>query len=89
MLIAFLRVTLPPRQFQEVTMVPLMSLWIPIVLSAVIVFVASSAIHMILTYHKGDFGQVPSEDGVREALRGAETGARPSRRCSTGWCTPS
>ena len=52
-------------------MVPLMSLWIPIVLSAVIVFVASSAIHMFLTYHKGDFGQVPSEDGVREALRGA------------------
>ena len=53
-------------------MVPLMSLLIPIVLSAVIVFIASSIIHMFLPYHKGDFGQVPSEDGVREALRGAD-----------------
>ena len=52
-------------------MVALMSLWIPIVLSAVIVFVASSVIHMFMTYHKGDFGKVPTEDGVREALRGA------------------
>ena len=52
-------------------MVPLMSLWIPIVLSAVIVFIASSVIHMFMTYHKGDFSAVPSEDGVREALRGA------------------
>ena len=45
-------------------MVPLMSLWIPIVLSAMIVFLASSVIHMFLTYHQGDFGQVPSEDAV-------------------------
>jgi len=52
-------------------MVPLMSLWIPIVASAMIVFLASSVIHMFLTYHQGDFGQVPSEDAVREALRGA------------------
>ena len=52
-------------------MVPLMSLWIPIVLSAMVVFLASSVIHMFLTYHQGDFGQVPSEDAVREALRGA------------------
>lgn len=52
-------------------MVPLMSLWIPIVLSAMVVFLASSVIHMFLTYHQGDFRQVPSEDAVREALRGA------------------
>jgi hypothetical protein len=52
-------------------MVPLMSLWIPILLSAVIVFIASSIIHMLLTYHQGDFSEVPSEDSVREALRAA------------------
>jgi len=52
-------------------MVPLMSLLIPILLSAVIVFIASSVIHMFLPYHKGDMGRVPSEEGVREALRGA------------------
>jgi hypothetical protein len=50
-------------------MVPLMSLWLPILLSAVIVFVASSVIHMMLSYHKSDFARVPDEDGVRAALR--------------------
>ncbi len=50
-------------------MVPLMSLWIPILLSAVIVFIASSLIHMVLLYHRTDFGKVPSEDEVMEALR--------------------
>lgn len=50
-------------------MVPLMSLLIPILLSAVIVFVASSIIHMVLPYHRGDFDKVPSEDEVRDALR--------------------
>ncbi len=53
-------------------MVTLMSLWIPIVLAAVVVFIVSSLIHMFLPYHKGDFGQVPAEDAVREALRGAD-----------------
>jgi hypothetical protein len=48
-----------------------MSLWIPILLSAVIVFIASSVIHMLLKYHQGDFRAVPSEDSVREALGGA------------------
>jgi hypothetical protein len=50
-------------------MVPLMSLWIPILLSSVVVFVASSIIHMVLGYHKNDFRKVPKEDGVMDALR--------------------
>jgi len=50
-------------------MVPLMSLWLPIVVSAVIVFVASSIIHMVLTYHRSDFRKLPSEDEVMAALR--------------------
>jgi len=50
-------------------MVPVMSLWLPIVLSAVIVFVVSSFIHMVLPYHKGDLRKVPKEDEVLEALR--------------------
>jgi hypothetical protein len=49
-------------------MVPVMSLWMPILLSAVIVFVASSLIHMVLGYHKNDFRRLPDEDGVLEAL---------------------
>lgn len=50
-------------------MVPLTSLWMPIVLSAVIVFVASAIIHMLLTYHRGDLRKVANEDAVMDALR--------------------
>lgn len=45
------------------------ALWIPIVLSAVIVFVASSVIHMFTPWHKGDYAKVPSQDAVMDALR--------------------
>ena len=51
-------------------MVPLSALWLPIVLSAVIVFVASSIMHMLLPYHKGDYRQIPDEDKVLPVLRG-------------------
>jgi len=50
-------------------MVSLMSLWLPIVLAAALVFVASSIIHMVLGYHNTDFGKVRDEDGVMNALR--------------------
>lgn len=50
-------------------MVPLMSLWMPILLSAVAVFIASSVIHMLLGYHKTDFGRVPDENATLNALR--------------------
>ena len=50
-------------------MVPVMSLWVPILLSAVIVFIASSLIHMVLPVHKNDFKKLPEEDGAMEALR--------------------
>ena len=52
-------------------MVPVTSLWLPILVSAVLVFVASSVIHMVLKYHRNDFGKVPAEDEVRTALRSA------------------
>lgn len=50
-------------------MIPLTSLWLPILLSAVFVFVASSVIHMVLTYHRGDHRRLPAEDQVMAALR--------------------
>ena len=50
-------------------MVPVMSLWMPILVSAVLVFFVSFLIHMVLGYHRADYNQVPSEDGVAEALR--------------------
>ena len=45
------------------------ALWLPIVLSAVLVFVASSVIHMVLKYHNKDYTGLPNEDAVRAALR--------------------
>ena len=50
-------------------MVPLISLWMPIVLAAVLVFVASSLIHMVLKWHQSDYRQVPDEDKLMDAMR--------------------
>jgi hypothetical protein len=50
-------------------MTGLSALWLPIVVSSVIVFVASSLIHMVLPWHKNDYPRVPSEDRVMDALR--------------------
>lgn len=44
-------------------------LWLPILISAVIVFAVSSAIHMMLPWHKNDYRKVPKEDEVMDALR--------------------
>jgi hypothetical protein len=50
-------------------MVTLGSLLVPIVLSAVLVFIASSIIHMVLKYHNKDYSPLPNEDAVRAAMR--------------------
>ena len=52
-------------------MIPLTALWIPILVSAVIVFFASFVMHMLLTYHKSDYRKMPDEDRVTDAIRGA------------------
>jgi len=49
-------------------MIGAFSLWLPILLSAVFVFAASSIIHMVLRYHNSDFKGVPAEDDVMDAL---------------------
>jgi len=50
-------------------MVPLTALWLPIIVAAVIVFVASSIIHMVLPFHRSDYRKLPAEDEVMAALR--------------------
>jgi hypothetical protein len=52
-------------------MVPISSLWLPILASAVLVFVASSILHMVLKYHQSDYRQLPKEAETLAALRGA------------------
>ena len=50
-------------------MIPLLQLLLPIVLSAVAVFLASSVVHMVLPHHRSDFAKIPSEDEVMDAMR--------------------
>ena len=50
-------------------MVELSVLWLPILLSAVIVFVVSSIIHMASPWHKSDYPKLTNEDKVMDALR--------------------
>lgn len=50
-------------------MVTIASLWLPILLAGVLVFIGSSVIHMLLGYHKNDFRPVPDEDAAIAAVR--------------------
>lgn len=47
----------------------LTELWMPILVSAVFVFIVSSITHMVLPYHKSDFKKMDGEDAVMEAMR--------------------
>ena len=48
-------------------MISIASLWLPIVLSAVIVFIASAAVWMLLPHHKGEWKGLPDEEAARAA----------------------
>jgi hypothetical protein len=52
-------------------MISLTQLWMPIVLSAVLVFAASSLIHMVFKWHQSDYRKLANEDEVRAAIRSA------------------
>ncbi len=46
-----------------------MMLLLPILVSAVLVFLVSGFLHMATPWHHGDFKQVPNEDTLADALR--------------------
>jgi hypothetical protein len=51
-------------------MTVLHALWLPILLSSVFVFLASTIIHMVLQgWHKSDYGTLPDEQKVMDAVR--------------------
>lgn len=54
--------------------VGLMSLWLPIVLSALIVFIASSLVWMVVKWHDSDWSKLPDEEAARAALKGVGPG---------------
>ncbi|MGH7635838.1 MAG: hypothetical protein ACRENC_19075, partial [Gemmatimonadaceae bacterium] len=56
------------------TMVFLGHLWLPILLSPVVVFFASFLLHMVLTYHRSDYRGLSNEEGVRAAINAGRAG---------------
>ena len=51
-------------------MISVTELWLPILLSAVFVFVASSILHMVVQIHNGDYKKLPGEEKIMETMRG-------------------
>lgn len=54
--------------------VDLTSLWLPILLSAIAVFIGSSLIWMVIQWHNSDWRKLPDEEAARRALKGAAPG---------------
>ena len=50
-------------------MISVTALLLPTLLSAVLVFIVSSIVHMMTPWHAGDFSKLPNEEGVLAALR--------------------
>lgn len=50
-------------------MMTVLSLWLPILVSAIAVHIASTLIHMVIGYHRNDVKAIPDERRVADALR--------------------
>jgi hypothetical protein len=66
-------------------MISLAQLWLPIVLSAVAVFVSSSLIHTVIKWHASDYWKLPDEEAARAALR--KDAPKPGQY-RVPWCRP-
>jgi len=52
----------------------LSSLWLPILVSAVLVFVVSAASHMLVPYRQREWSAAPDQEALQRAFRGARPG---------------
>ena len=52
----------------------IMTLWLPIIVSAVVTFIAGAVIWMAMPWHKGEWQQTPDEEAVRAALKDCPPG---------------
>lgn len=58
-------------------MVSIAELWLPLLIAAVAVFIASSLIHMVFKWHNNEYFKLANEDEVRAAIR--KGGAGPGQ----------
>lgn len=59
----------------------ILSLWLPILSSAVAAFIAGAVIWMAMPWHKNDWGKTPDEEAVRAALKDCPPGAYTVPNC--------
>ena len=52
----------------------IMTLWLPIIVAAVVAFAAGSVIWMFMPWHKTEWKRTPDEEAVRAALKSASPG---------------
>jgi hypothetical protein len=50
---------------------PFGTLWLPVIVSAVVVWISSAVLHMVAKYHNADYKGLPNEDAVGEVMRKA------------------
>ncbi|MEP7012394.1 MAG: hypothetical protein ABJC13_18900 [Acidobacteriota bacterium] len=65
---------------------PFGSLWLPVVVSAIAVWIVSAILHMVLKYHRADYKRLSNEDGIASAIRGVapSPGIYPIPYCTDG-----
>ena len=61
----------------------ILSLWLPIIVSAVVAFIAGSVIWMAMPWHKGEWRKTPDEEAVRAALKGCAPGMYSVPNCNS------
>lgn len=60
----------------------IMTLWLPIIVSAVVTFIAGAVIWMAMPWHKGEWQQTPNEETVRAALKDCPPGMYTVPNCN-------
>ncbi len=65
---------------------PFGSLWLPVIASAVAVWIVSAILHMALKYHRADYQRLGNEDAIAAAIRAAAPapGIYPIPYCTDG-----
>jgi hypothetical protein len=60
----------------------IMTLWMPILVSAIVAFIAGAVIWMGMPWHKKDWAKTPDEEAVRAALKGTAPGQYSVPNCA-------